>query len=852
MSADAAPNPCAPVPPSRLEWAGFAWGEPLTDYAVDPGPYSREDARVLHQRHGVQNGHSVRIARLPYDRVPHPDALWQWAHYAEFADAGFSGAHAVLEHLVTHGPAATAREFALPEAGHVIALRAAVLPHLAPDEVARWRAAAEAATEAGSVRRLLALAVLAPPDEFAASLAAAPDDLLRGHTHLTAAALLAALPDAEARVREIARLGVADLDSDGGDPAVAQVLGAAAAPGIVEWVLRSDDGSGSAHYFVGLTAIRDEAASAPAVTQVLRLARGSAVVDLARDWLAARPVALASYEGFEASDAQLLEAVLTRVRARDAGLLTEAADPVLADVIGRRAAAQAAPQAVPDWWRPAVAADKKAPKPTGRGGLSVPRDVPWFARAEALPPLLDAGGARLPADLAAELVAAAARGAKDPTLRHGPLVAAARRHLEPGSRDRLAIGLFDGYLASGADAKLRAYALAGGLLGGPGFADHVAAVLLNWPSRAAWQRSVLALDALAATGDRHATQLLSERFAKVKTRKVREGAQAALAKAAVVMGMTPDAYADTLVPDAGLDARAGLDLSFGARRFRAVLLPDGSTPVRELAAGGSPLPGAAGKPKKSLPAPRAGDDPDAAASAKAALAATRKALRTIAAGQLRRLERALVARRAWTPEQLRGYLAHPVLGGLARPLVWITDDGQSFRVTEEGEPVDPADDPVVLPQDATIRLAHPLLLVPEAAAAWRTALREHDLIAPFDQLDRAVAELPADAAGPELPARLLPAGVHPGTFTSAVEKAGWQVGASGPGGYRDTWTLAHPDVTLTLRAEPGVHPMSIGDGEPVAVHSIVASGPDGPVAWPAVDPVLASEVLTLLARLRPA
>ena len=94
--------------------------------------------------------------------------------------------------------------------------------------------------------------------------------------------------------------------------------------------------------------------------------------------------------------------------------------------------------------------------------------------------------------------------------------------------------------------------------------------------------------------------------------------------------------------------------------------------------------------------------------------------------------------------------------------------------------------------------------------------------------------------------------MHPGTFTSAVEKAGWQVGASGAGGYRDTWTLAHPDVTLTLRAEPGVHPMSIGDGEPVAVHSIVASGPDGPVAWPAVDPVLASEVLTLLARLRPA
>ncbi|QIK72035.1 DUF4132 domain-containing protein [Propioniciclava coleopterorum] len=845
----AVPNPCAPVPPSRLEWAGYAWGEPLPDLTPDPA-FDRAAFEAAVARYGVHNGQVIRSPRLPFDTMPALQAVRLLDRMLQYHDDAHQGATDVLTVVLEEGADAIPGEFIRFHAGHVLAVRAVVVPQLPPARLARWRAEAERAA-LHDLGRLLASAALAEPAAHLAALAAAPDDLLRGHHLRDAAALLCAVADPDERLRHARRWGVPDMAASHLDVDVVHVLGIDPVPALAERVAARTDAAEAAREFAALTAVPDGAAAAPAVGPVLALARSSAAIDLARDWLAARPAALAAYVGYAEADRPLLSALLARARARGANL-AEASDPVLRGVLAELAEADARPAITPPWWAAAVAAEKKAPKPTGRGGLSAPREAPWFARPDALPPVLTAEGDRLAPDVAAELVAAAARGAKDPDLRARPLVAAAREHLEESSRERLAIALFDGYLASGADAKLRAYAIAAGLLGGPAFVDHAAPLVMLWPGRGAYQRSVLVLTAFAATGSRHAMTLLSDRFAKVKTRKVREGAEAALAKAAVAQGMTPDAYEDTLVPDGGLDARGGLDLSYGTRCFRATLLPDGSTPVRELAADGRPLPGASGRPQKSLPAPRADDDPAAVAHAKATLTATRRALRGITSAQTRRLERALVTGRTWTGDQLRAYLAHPVLGGLARPLVWITDDGRTIRATEEGEFVTAADDPGEPAPDETLRLAHPLLLPAPDADAWRAALREHDLIAPFDQLDRPVAALPADAVGADLPGRLLPVGIHPGTFASTVERAGWTPGPTGQGGYRDTWTLRGDEVTLTMVIAPGVHPMGMADGEPVAVASVGATAAGRPVAWPDVDRVLASEVLTLLDRLTPA
>ncbi|RRS00546.1 DUF4132 domain-containing protein [Glycomyces terrestris] len=113
---------------------------------------------------------------------------------------------------------------------------------------------------------------------------------------------------------------------------------------------------------------------------------------------------------------------------------------------------------------------------------------------------------------------------------------------------------------------------------------------------------------------------------------------------------------------------------------------------------------------------------------------------SVTAEQVKRLELAMVYGRTWTAAEFRDRLvAHPLLWELVRRLVWQSGP-VAFRLAEDRTFADVEDDALDLPDDAEVRLSHPVLLG-GALPAWVRQLADYEVLQPFDQLGR-----PAGAA----------------------------------------------------------------------------------------------------------
>ncbi|MEV3938415.1 DUF4132 domain-containing protein [Glycomyces sp. NPDC049804] len=115
--------------------------------------------------------------------------------------------------------------------------------------------------------------------------------------------------------------------------------------------------------------------------------------------------------------------------------------------------------------------------------------------------------------------------------------------------------------------------------------------------------------------------------------------------------------------------------------------------------------------------------------------------------QVQRLERAMADGRTWTVAEFRERIvAHPLLWELARRLVWQADEpALAFRLAEDRTFADVEDDTVDMPDEARVRLAHPVLLG-DALPAWQRQLADYEVLQPFDQLGRPARTLTAAEA----------------------------------------------------------------------------------------------------------
>ena len=171
-----------------------------------------------------------------------------------------------------------------------------------------------------------------------------------------------------------------------------------------------------------------------------------------------------------------------------------------------------------------------------------------------------------------------------------------------------------------------------------------------------------------------------------------------------------------------------------------------------------------------------------------------------------RLERVFVTEREWRlADWQRLYLDHPLLGLLARRLIWTFGDGDRTALGAwlDGRLVDAADHPLGWLADATtVRLWHPIASPAAAVFAWREWLARHAVTQPFKQAHREVylvtdAERAAGAASGRFAGHIL----RQHQFRALCQERGWRYGLQGPFDSADTATPTLDLPRHSLRAQ---------------------------------------------------
>ncbi|WP_306359913.1 DUF4132 domain-containing protein [Nocardia sp. CC227C] len=210
--------------------------------------------------------------------------------------------------------------------------------------------------------------------------------------------------------------------------------------------------------------------------------------------------------------------------------------------------------------------------------------------------------------------------------------------------------------------------------------------------------------------------------------------------------------------------------------------------------------------------------------------------------QIRYLEGAMVDGRRWrVGAHRKTVVAQQDRGQLARRLVWAVVDAddtvtESFRIEGDGGYVDPDGRPLEPPDDALVRIAHPLELA--ALDRWRAVFADRGLSQPFAQLDREVYALtPAEAASNRLARfdnRRVPTG-----RVFGLQQYGWVLADRRAFRRVD----ARHQVTLTL--DHGIRGGFHDDPDELRIFGVEISGG----VFGALGPVAASELLRQLERL---
>jgi hypothetical protein len=352
--------------------------------------------------------------------------------------------------------------------------------------------------------------------------------------------------------------------------------------------------------------------------------------------------------------------------------------------------------------------------------------LPLFAFSPQLPLLLLKDGTKLPPNAVRSLLEMIAFSERNKPYAG---LALARQALDGVALDRFLVALEEAARRSGLDDDWPQLALA--TLGGP---DAMRAVLKQVRE---WNRSNttrdLALDTLDAmeNGGRDAAAALTDFLRRGAGGLVGDRAAHVLRVIAKREGLSEDELADMSTPSLELAADGTVTLDMGPRKVRVVLGDDLSATL--IDENGAKL--------SSLRALKT-DDPVKARASLDRFKSLKKALGETARAGAARLEQSMAAARDFEMPIFRDYVAHPILGRLARRFVWARVDkktggvASTFRVSEDGSFANTNDDAVLLAVDDRVRVLHPMETSAQTLARWADIFADYEVIQPFPQLGR--------------------------------------------------------------------------------------------------------------------
>jgi predicted DNA-binding WGR domain protein len=421
----------------------------------------------------------------------------------------------------------------------------------------------------------------------------------------------------------------------------------------------------------------------------------------------------------------------------------------------------------------------------------------------------------------------------------------------PASLAAFAWDLFEAWMAAGSPSKEGWAFTALGLLGDDETARRLAPRIREWPGESAHQRAVSGLDLLAAIGTDVALMHLNGIAGKVKFKALQDRAREKINAVAEARGLSAAELADRLVPDLGLDEQGTLTLDFGPRRFFVGFDETLKPFVKD----------AQGARLKDLPKPLKSDDTALAEAATERYKQMKKDAKAVASLQVVRLEQGMVERRRWPAADFRlFFLQHPLMRHLAARLVWgVYEQGQltgGFRVAEDWTLADAQDVQYVLPESATVGIAHVLEMPAALQAAFGQVLADYEILQPFRQLGRETYALtPEELQASEIK-RFASKQVASGSVMGLINR-GWERGQAQDAGWVGWFTRRVGDgLTAQLDLDPG---LSIGDPsyEPkqrlagIVLRKTGTWDTDGLVHFERLDPIIASELLRDVALLAP-
>ncbi|MEU5990501.1 DUF4132 domain-containing protein [Spirillospora sp. NPDC047418] len=381
-------------------------------------------------------------------------------------------------------------------------------------------------------------------------------------------------------------------------------------------------------------------------------------------------------------------------------------------------------------------------------------------------------------------------------LRHPHDVPAMRDACDERSLAEFGWTLFDRWLSHGAPARDEWAFAQLARTGDDETVRRLVQLVRAWPGERGHAKARRGLDVLAALGSRTALAALYRTARDAKHAWLRTEAAFTFAKAAERRGLDVERLADRIVPDGGLDPAGRMK---GEARRTATVERD-------------------------------------------------------------RLERAMVAERRWSPAEFRDYaVRHPIVGHLARCLVWTAENGGErafFRIAEDGTFADVDDGVFVLPGDGDgdgdgvrVGVAHPATMG-ATLEAWSELFADYEILQPFPQLGRpfyALTGQERDAGGLD---RLAGAELPP----DVVDRLAWRGWAPGEDP-RTLWREIAPARRLVIAfAGPGPGPGGRETLREVRIDAAPADHRPGGVVprFADLSPVALSEALAKLVPPAPA
>jgi len=254
-----------------------------------------------------------------------------------------------------------------------------------------------------------------------------------------------------------------------------------------------------------------------------------------------------------------------------------------------------------------------------------------------------------------------------------------------------------------------------GALGDDAIAERLAPRIRIWPTLGAAQRAKRGAEVLGSIDSTVALRHLSAIARSAKSTPLRKHAAEVLDRVAATRGLLPEQLEDLVAPAAALDEVITYQGTEYRPQLHRSLTLELTTADRETV------------PK--LPPPTSAEEE---AISKWWKRTQRDAKRDIAA-QRARLEQAMITQRAWARREFETFiLGHPLLGELARGLIW-TIDARTAAVDALGDLVGP--DGGLIPDTGWIRIAHP---ASSDLSPWRDWLTRNGRTPTFNQVDREV------------------------------------------------------------------------------------------------------------------